>query len=99
MKIFSLETKKHLVGWGIVTSLLFQGILYWVSYGNNYKFYGEGGSGWPDFFIGLPFKIHISDYIDQAVIQKIIGNFIFWILVSLVILFLIRYFRKNLKVN
>jgi K+-sensing histidine kinase KdpD len=95
MKIFSLETKKHVVGWGIIISITINIISNFTFYdirpciqktlfsflSNNCKFYG-----WP---------WHYSIY----EIHYLLYNLFFWILVSLVVLSLVRNFRKKNNPN
>ena len=94
MTIFSLQTKKHLLGWSVVTGVGFHLGFLWMTYRLNRK-----GFGFYDYYVDWPLKIHITDYPDQFFLRNFIANTIFWFLVSLILLSLIRYFkyRTNYK--
>lgn len=109
MRIFNLQTKKHLIGWSAVLGLIINFLLFklgpWLykpcvgfclampiyppDFGFPFKFYS---SSWPRWFGLLSY-----DYIRTDSFLKI--NFVldgvFWILVSLILLCLIRYFRRS----
>lgn len=93
MKIFSLETKKHLVGWSVSFALI-------LFVGSNYFMQSIFGCHEPvnlryaPFCPGRPIAIDLSRNsfgVNQLLV--LITDFIFWFLVVLIILSLIRHFR------
>lgn len=104
MSIFSLQTKKHLVGWGVgfgivlnfVISLFTAKVNYFsVYFGFPIKIY--------DSITALDFKESIwyalKGYFSFFTYPNMIINQVFWFLISLIILSLIRYFKKNQEVK
>ena len=103
MTIFSLQTKKHLVGWSLVFGFFINLILsyltpdyknlsYCTSDGICTTIYGKQLTNF-----GFPFNVDIQNaygLLDFFVLEFWL-NFIFWIIVSFVILSLIRHFKTR----
>ncbi len=99
MKIFSLETKKHLVGWSLGLGVILLIISY--GWGRNEFSCGSYEAGVMDrcvsyFKYGWPIKFYSpSDGFSAPVFlfTSFLINYIIWILASLLILFIIRHFK------
>lgn len=93
MKIFSLQTKKHLVGWSVVWGLFINFVAKLVTYRKDtcnpwvmdtctkIESYGYP---WRYYETGGKYEVELSNF-----------NIYFWLFVSLIILSLIRYFKYH----
>jgi hypothetical protein len=95
MKIFTLETKKHMVVW----SLLFSTILNWIFYikpVDVFSFYYQANSkfGWP-FSYSVIFTDDNRRQLFGNVWETRIENFVFWFIVPIIVLSIIRRFRNK----
>src|SRR3989344_4125851 len=89
MKIFSLETKKHLVGWSVIFSImlfLYSSFLFTKTVPCNDNFFSFIAGNCKSF--GWPYSF---TFFDPP--TKLLVDFIFWIIVSLIILSIIRHFK------
>lgn len=91
MKIFSLESKAGLVVWSVILGIVIERIIFPLS---EIPYPADG----PAFYVtrGFPFIYYMSlaefnpyDY------SKLVLNLLVWIVVVLIILSLVRYFRKK----
>ena len=91
MKIFSLQSKWALAGWSVVLGAVLDYLITSQTY-EGMSCLAVVGTRCPLAEAGWPFKIGIwqqADYYN-------LWNFLFWILITLIILTLIRYFKyKN----
>jgi len=107
MKIFSLKTKKHLLGWGVILGILVNLIITFCTNLDEFS-----NPGFPlhifkklcEINLCEGFNFGIKDYFllffKQYVWQSMISNQVFWILLVLIILSLVRYFKyKNVQVK
>jgi hypothetical protein len=109
VKIFSLETKKHLVGWSVVVGVILALLINKTTF-RKVEMFKDGGSfiykaGWPvEYQIFEPHKLLIEQQADaeaKAIItnkdqrRKGYWNFFIWIVTVFVILSLIRHYRKQ----
>ncbi|MBI3232285.1 MAG: hypothetical protein HYZ51_04365 [Candidatus Doudnabacteria bacterium] len=105
MKIFSLETKKHLAGWSVGVSLILNMVILIASVVGSRVAHDS-----PVFVstyyakdFGFPFLLNIPTSVGEIVVESkflsidhfyfpnsFIWNFIFWVLVSLIVLNLVR---------
>lgn len=93
MKIFSLETKKHLVGWSLVFGFILKQIAYSLTVTSSYC--GDDLLHDACKIYGYPYKVPYSymgemgkDYLHWV-------NLLFWILVILIILSIIRHVKSR----
>lgn len=90
MKVFSLQTKKHLVGWSVLLGVIVDYIIIKLTYGG-YACIQVVGAQCPSGYAGWPFKFDIwkqTDYLN-------LPDLFFWIIISFIILFATRHFNKN----
>jgi len=91
MKIFSLETKKHLVGWGLGLGLVIDLVLSKLTLIAKWDYDAYIA------YFGFPLNGAISQ--NHLPLDKIfLFNLFFWILISLIVLSLVRHFRKKNEV-
>lgn len=90
MKIFSLESKASLVVWSVVLGLFFDGL--------SYRIFVTPASFCLGFYAvgdcipaksGFPIRSTLVD------IPFLLIDLLFWILISFIILFAVRFFRKK----
>ncbi len=101
MSIFSLQTKKHLVGWSAVLGIIIS--LFFTFYPRVLQDPLDHWSrvvkfGWP-----IWYTVIYTDYgavnFPKFYYVLISTNLLFWIVVCLIILFLIRYFKNYKEVK
>lgn len=100
MKIFSLESKKHLVLWSLAAAFLITKLISdktfryipWVGHCDISGCFSTGGTQF-----GFPLVVKVADFSFVKVMIFQLANYLFWFLVVFIVLSLIRYFRKKNK--
>ena len=97
MRILSLETKKHLMGWGVVLGFIVNVFVAKYSFISAKCDLGALLGICPPFeSYGWPIKIHPYNEVSSPNIHYVyIANLIIWILMVLFILSFARHFRKK----
>ncbi len=106
MKIFSLATKKHLVGWALILGFATGLLVHNNTFEGNACIAVVGIGACPVGFAGWPLRytlVHANKLVtSDVVIQEFylaVLDFIFWILIVFVVLSFIKYFRKKRKIS
>jgi hypothetical protein len=102
MKIFSLETKKHLLGWslicGVALNLLLNRITFVIVSPPTCQTIDSISCNSGSY--GFPLNVHFGNFQEDVLAVTLkqevfpILNYFIWILVVFIILSLIRHFRK-----
>ncbi len=103
MKIFTLETKKHLVGWSIliggVVGYIIQRLSMNAEFNTISNPYSRSGKGVESILhFGLPWRQSVNasaGYEASTLLINMLANIIFWIIIMLVTLLIIRKLRDR----
>ncbi len=101
MKIFSLETKKYVLGWSVVLGALTNWAIMILttrsSNGLSLDSHSVACSDCYQAHMGWPFALKYAALIRYDYENRLAGagNFIFWIFIVFIILSLVRHFRNK----
>lgn len=98
MKIFSLESKKHLVVWSVVLGFAVNIVLNKITFKTNQCIpnpLGVMDGCVYNTIYGFPFPYWEGGFVNPPFDNLYKFNFIFWILIVFIILSLVRHFRKK----